>query len=171
MTLMNNYSLGCACALTILLLTSCAHSNENLLHKMSKIKEIGDESPGRALVMLDSLEFEIRNKNIYIQNKYDLLRIRLNDKANNLPSSDRIIKRLVEYFEEGGSARDKQEVYYYAGSTYRDLHDTPKSLEYFFKSLDYAIENEESDHIMLRNTYSNLNHLYYLVQNYTDALK
>ena len=168
---MNNYSLGCACALTILLLTSCAHSNENLLHKMSKIKEIGDESPGRALVMLDSLEFEIRNKNIYIQNKYDLLRIRLNDKANNLPSSDRIIKRLVEYFEEGGSALDKQEVYYYAGSTYRDLHDTPRSLEYFFKSLNYAIENKESDHIMLRNTYSNLNHLYYLVQNYTDALK
>ena len=138
---------------------------------MSKIKEIGDESPGRALVMLDSLEFEIRNKNIYIQNKYDLLRIRLNDKANNLPSSDRIIKRLVEYFEEGGSALDKQEVYYYAGSTYRDLHDTPRSLEYFFKSLNYAIENKESDHIMLRNTYSNLNHLYYLVQNYTDALK
>lgn len=171
MTLMNNYSLGCACALTILLLTSCAHSNENLLHKMSQIKEIGDESPGRALVMLDSLEFEIRNKNIYIQNKYDLLRIRLNDKANNLPSSDRIIKRLVEYFEEGGSALDKQEVYYYAGSTYRDLHDTPRSLEYFFKSLNYAIENKESDHIMLRNTYSNLNHLYYLVQNYTDALK
>ena len=171
MTLMNNYSLGCACALTILLLTSCAHSNENLLHKMSKIKEIGDESPGRALVMLDSLEFEIRNKNIYIQNKYDLLRIRLNDKANNLPSSDRIIKRLIEYFEEEGSTLEKQEVYYYAGSTYRDLHDTPRSLEYFFKSLDYAIENKESDHIMLRNTYSNLNHLYYLVQNYTDALK
>ena len=138
---------------------------------MELIKEIGNETPLKALVMLDSLEFEIRDKNNYTQNKYDLLRIRLNDKADNLPTSDNIIKRLMKYFEEEGSIPDKQEVYYYAGSTYRDLQDTPRALEYFFKSLDYAIDNKECDPIMLRNTYSNLNYLYYQVQNYTDALK
>ena len=168
---MNKYSSRCICTLTTLLLLSCANPNKSPLDKMEQIKEIGNETPLKALVMLDSLEFEIRDKNNYTQNKYDLLRIRLNDKADNLPTSDNIIKRLMEYFEEEGSIPDKQEVYYYAGSTYRDLQDTPRALEYFFKSLDYAIDNKECDPIMLRNTYSNLNNLYYQVQNYTDALK
>ena len=174
-TTMTKYSSRCICTLTTLLLLSCTNSctnpNKSPLDKMELIKEIGNETPLKALVMLDSLEFEIRDKNNYTQNKYDLLRIRLNDKADNLPTSDNIIKRLMEYFEEEGSIPDKQEVYYYAGSTYRDLQDTPRALEYFFKSLDYAIDNKECDAIMLRNTYSNLNHLYYQVQNYTDALK
>ena len=168
---MNNFSFRCICALTTLLLISCANSNKSPLNKMEQIKEIGNETPQKALVMLDSLEIEIRDKNDYTQNKYDLLRIRLNDKADNLPTSDNIIKRLMEYFEKEGSAQEKQEVYYYAGSTYRDLQDTPRALEYFFKSLDYAIDNKECDPIMLRNTYSNLIYLYYRVQNYNDALK
>ena len=176
-TTMSKYSSRCICTLTTLLLLSCTNSctnpNKSPLDKMELIKEIGNETPLKALVMLDSLEFEIRDKNNYTQNKYDLLRIRLNDKADNLPTSDNIIKikRLMKYFEEEGSIPDKQEVYYYAGSTYRDLQDTPRALEYFFKSLDYAIDNKECDPIMLRNTYSNLNYLYYQVQNYTDALK
>ena len=63
---------------------------------MERIKEIGNENPKMALVMLDSLEADIRNESDYAKNKYDLLRIRLNDKAENMPSSDIMIKRLMK---------------------------------------------------------------------------
>lgn len=98
-----------------------------------------------------------------------MLHIRLCDKADVNPTSDIKIKNLVEYFERHGSATEKQEVYYYAGSIYHDLQDTPRALENFFKSIDCATDNGDCDSIMLRNTYSNLSFLQYRVQNYAEA--
>ena len=92
---MNNYIMHCICLLITLLIMSCSNSNDNPLDKMEQIKEIGNENPKQALAMLDSIEIEIRDKNDYTKNKYDLLRIRLNDKADNMPTSDKIIKRLM----------------------------------------------------------------------------
>ena len=158
------------CLIAILLMASC--SNEGILEKMEQIKTFGNYDPEKALVMLDSLELEVRDKGEYVRNKYDLLRIRLHDKADHMPSSDMMIKKLVAYFEEKGSVPEKQEVYYYAGSTYRDLQDTPSALENFFKSLDFALDHpKECDPIMLRNTYSNLNWLFFRVQDYPNAAK
>ena len=153
--------------LVIFELVAC--SNNHSLGKLDQIKTIGDRNPDKAIVMLDSLEIGIRDECEYVKHKYDLLRIRLNDKAYKTPTSDIMIKQLMEYFEKEGSTAEKQEVYFYAGSTYRDLQDAPRALEHFFKSLDYALEYESCDSIMLRNTYSNLNYLYYRVQNYSDA--
>jgi DNA-binding NarL/FixJ family response regulator len=156
--------------LVALLVASC--SGEGIIEKMEQIKTVGNHNPELALTMLDSLELDIRDEGEYARNKYDLLRIRLHDKANHMPGSDLMIKGLVAYFEESGSISDKQEVYYYAGSTYRDLQDTPRALENFFKSLDIALEyDKECDPIMLRNTYSNLNWLFFRVQDYPNAAK
>ena len=158
------------CLLAILLMASC--SNDGIIEKMEQIKTVGNHDPETALTMLDSLELDVRDGGEYVRNKYDLLRIRLHDKANHMPSSDLMIKGLVAYFEDNGSIPDKQEVYYYAGSTYRDLQDTPSALENFFKSLDFALDHpKECDPIMLRNTYSNLHYLFYMVKDYPDALE
>jgi len=158
------------CILTLLVIIFSACSKQNILDELEHIKFIGNDNPQKALAMLDSLEFDIRESNDYIRSKYDLLRIRLNDKADYHPNSDIVIKRLVEYFEKEGSLSEKQEVYFYAGSVYRDLQDTPRALEYFFKSLDFSNNNKDCDSIMLRNTYSNLHYLQYRVQNYNDAV-
>ena len=158
------------CATCLCLLFSC--SDKRALEDYEKIKKIGDEDPSYALPMLDSLEIEIREQSDYVRNKYDLLRIRLNDKAFNTAKSDLMIKKLLNYFEDKGSLLEKQEVTYYAGSVYRDLQDAPRSMEYFLKSLEYAQKDgRDCDSIMMRNAYSNLNDLYYRVQNYDDAIK
>lgn len=167
---MNNYFWWICIPITLLLI-SCSNYYDSSLDRMERIKEIGNENPKMALVMLDSLEADIRNESDYVKNKYDLLKIRLNDKAENMPSSDIMIRRLIKYFEERGSISEKQEVYYYAGSIYRDLQDTPRALEYFFRSRDLAIDHKECDHIMLRNTYSNLQYIFYMVQDYPNAVE
>ena len=158
------------CTFGMLFLFSCSEEQHSL-EELERIKMIGDDNPKKALAMLDSLKIGIREESDYVRNKYDLLQIRLNDKADNMPNSDIMIKNLISYFEENGSMLDKQEVYYYAGSVYRDLQDTPRSLEYFLKSIEYTINGNGCDSIMLRNAYSNLNDLYYKVQNYNDAVK
>ena len=154
----------------VLLLAAC--SRDRSLGRMEQIKALGDRNPNQALAMLDSLEVVVRGENEYVKSKYDLLRIRLNDKAYKTPTSDIMIKKLVNYFENNGTVADKQEVHHYAGSTYRDLQDTPRALEHFFKSLEYAQSTpRECDSVMLCNTYSNINYLEYKVQNYNEALK
>ena len=164
------YFIQMLCATCLCMLFSCSDKRD--LGDYEIIKMIGDEDPGHALVMLDSLEIEIREKSDYVQHKYDLLRIRLNDKAFNVATSDLMIKKLLNYFEDNGSTLEKQEVTYYAGSVYRDLQDGPRSMEYFLKSLEYAQNSDGNcDSIMMRNAYSNLNDLYYKVQNYDNAIK
>ena len=149
---MNKVLVHCIWSLLAIVATAC--SKQTVLDDLEHIKSVGNENPQTALVMLD----------------YDLLRIRLNDKADNTPNSDIIIKRLIGYFEREGTQIEKQEVYYYAGSVYRDLQDTPQALEYFFKSLDFAQNNKDCDSTMLQNAYSNLCYLQYRVQNYDDAV-
>lgn len=155
-------------ALFVLVLVSC--SADPSLEKMEHIKSVGNGNPKLALIMLDSLELDVRESSEYVQNKYILLKVRLEDKADILPSSDIKIKRLLKYFEEEGTSEEKQEVYYYAGSVYRDLQDTPRALANFFKSIDYAEICSNCDSAMLRNTYSNLCFLQFRVQNYEEAI-
>jgi len=167
---MSNNSFLCIIAALLLVFTSCSN-RDYLLNEMERIREIGNENPGTAISMLDSLQMDIRGSNQYVRAKYDLLKIRLDYKADNVvPSSDIVIKNLVQYFEKEGSQTEKQEASYYAGLVYRDLHDTPRSLDFFLKSIEHANQGDRCDSILLRNAYSNLNYLYYGVQNFEDAV-
>ena len=154
----------------VLVLSSCVRHDEALLSRLEEIKEVGNEEPKLAMKMLDSLQNEMDKADQYIWNKYELLSIRLQDKAYILSKSATPIMRLVRYFEKHGNMAEMQEAYYYAGSAYRDLQDTPKGLEYFLKSVDCCEKGEEIDSVILRNAYGQLSVLYYNVQDYTNAL-
>lgn len=152
-----------------LVLSSCVRHDEALLSRLQEIKEVGNVEPKLAMKMLDSLQNEMDKADQYIWNKYELLSIRLQDKAYILSKSATPIMRLVRYFEKHGSMAEKQEAYYYAGSAYRDLQDTPKGLEFFLKSVDCCGKGEEIDSLILRNAYGQLNVLYYNVQDYLNS--
>lgn len=150
----------------------CISCKDNsLLSKMDQIKTVGDENPALAMKMLDSIYVDARNASEYAMMKYDLLKIRLEDKSYIPHTSNRVIENLVKYFEDNGTIKDKQEAYYYAGSVYRDLDDTPRGIENFYKSIEAVRDKRECDSIILRNAYSNLYYLLVNVQDYNNALK
>lgn len=157
-------------ALLLPLLLACC-KDDSLLNKMEQIKRIGNEQLELAICMLDSLKMEVNNASEYDRMKFELLTIRLNDKADILHTSDVQIKTLVKYFEQKGTMQEKQEVHYYAGSVYRDLDDAPRAIEHFLSSLNYGEKATLCDSLTLRNTYSNLQYIYYRVQDYIDALE
>ena len=156
-------------AIISFLCISC--KDNSLLSKMDQIKTVGDENPALALKMLDSIYVDARNASEYTIMKYDLLKIRLEDKSYIPHTSNKVIENLVKYFEDNGTIKDKQEVYYYAGSVYRDLDDTPRGIENFYKSIEAVRDKRECDSIILRNAYSNLYYLFVNVQDYNNALK
>lgn len=121
--------------------------------------------------MLDSLEAIIPYQPVGVMNKFFLVRLRVQDKAYITHQSDLMTKKLLDYYENKGTDSEKQEVYFYAGSVYRDLHDTPMSMEYFLKSVEIAEEKPSLDSVMLKNAYSNLFYLFYDVQDYANAYK
>lgn len=154
---MSKYLIIC---ISLLLTIACQSQEGELLQEFEEIKELGNSDPQLALKRLDSLPFNKETLSTYLQSKYELLRVRLNDKAYITPSTDKTIKELVTYFDKHGTATEMQEAHFYAGSVYRDLRDTPRALEQFLKSMDIAENSEEKDSILLRNTYSNLCYLF-----------
>lgn len=148
---------------------SCDNNSSKVSNKIDYIKSIGDTNPSLAMSMLDSLDINIRNQPERVIKKFDLLRLRVQDKAYITATSDIATKQLVTYFEKNGTALEKQEAYFYAGSVYRDLQDTPRALKYFFKALEIAENSKQFDTVMQRNTFSNLHYLYFNVQDYPKA--
>lgn len=148
---------------------SCDNNSSRVSNKIDYIKSIGDTNPSLAMSMLDSLDINIRNQPERVIKKFDLLRLRVQDKAYITATSDIAAKQLVTYFEKNGTALEKQEAYFYAGSVYRDLQDTPRALKYFFKALEIAENSKQFDTVMQRNTFSNLHYLYFNVQDYPKA--
>lgn len=148
---------------------SCDNNSSKVSNKIDYIKSIGDTNPSLAMSMLDSLDINIRNQPERVIKKFDLLKLRVQDKAYITATSDIAAKQLVTYFEENGTALEKQEAYFYAGSVYRDLQDTPRALKYFFKALEIAENSKQFDTVMQRNTFSNLHYLYFNVQDYPKA--
>ena len=151
------------------LVLSCGRNNTIEL-EIDRIRHQGDSDPLNALSKLDSLEKVADYTSEYEKRKAQLLRIRLKDKACILASSDKGVKELIKYFGNKGTNTEKQEVYYYAGSVYRDLMDFPRSIEYFLLSIEFG-EKENKDSLMLRNCFSQLHGLYIRVQDYAHALQ
>ena len=159
------------CLLLLASFVTCTdYGSDREISRMDVIKQLGNSHPQLALASYDSLKDEFTKGSTYVRNKYTLLGIHLRDKAELLHTSDSCIRRLVPYFEKKGTIREMQEVYYYAGSVYRDLQDTPRSLEYFLKSAA-CTEKGEADSVMLRNCYSQLCAMYTKVQDYGNALQ
>ena len=52
-----------------------------MTHKIEEIKEVGDSNPTLALTMLDSLDVIIPNQSAAVINQFNLMRLRLQDKA------------------------------------------------------------------------------------------
>lgn len=144
--------------------------HEDISDRMDYIKYIGNSDAKLAMRMLDSLECDVKKLDEPLRYKLYLLKVRFSDKADIMPTSDLNICRILSYYEKNGSALEKQEAYYYAGSVYRDLQDAPRALENFYQSIMWAEEaGSTCDSLMLRNTYSNLNYQYGLVQDYSNA--
>ena len=79
----------------VLVLSSCVRHDEALLNRLQEIKEVGNVEPKLAMKMLDSLQNEMDKADRYIWNKYELLSIRLHDKADIPATTDTPINRLV----------------------------------------------------------------------------
>lgn len=161
----------CLLLTTILSIISCSKSTDTgLLSRLSDIQAMGDSCPLKAILRLDSIKPLFEEETEYARNKMSLLDIRLHDKAFIAHTNDSTIKAVCRFFENQGSARDKQEAYYYMGSVYRDLKDYPNAVTYYLKSNEMFENSKNTDPAIFKVSCIQLSVLYRKQFNYTEAL-
>ena len=164
------------CFLYAYLFLSCVicgcndYNNEVLLNRLISVQNEGDTCPYNALERYDSLGAIFEHENEYLRSKYALLGVRLRDKAFITHTNDSVINLLYDYFINDGNRCEKQEVCYYMGSVYRDLHDTPRAVKYFLEAIQVAETEANIDSAILVASYSQLSNIYIKIFNYDEAL-
>ena len=164
------------CFLYAYLFLSCVicgcndYNNEVLLNRLISVQNEGDTCPYNALERYDSLGAIFEHENEYLRSKYALLGVRLRDKAFITHTNDSVINLLYDYFINDGNSCEKQEVCYYMGSVYRDLHDTPRAVKYFLEAIQVAETETNIDSAILVASYSQLSNIYIKIFNYDEAL-
>ena len=154
------------CLFVLLMVVGCQHH-----YQYPPILQEADSlcvaQPDSAIALLKSISAEMQQVPGYVQKRYHLLTIKANDKAYINHTSDSLILSLVDYYEHGGDKDFLGEAYYYAGSTYRDLGDAPRALEYYQKALDAMPGNENLK--VKSKVYAQMGYLFRLQKLYNES--
>ena len=163
------YSLFIPLLFLIFLVPSC--SKNDVEDKLTSIQDTIEDNPQKALSMLDSIEEQVAGESEFLNIKYDLLRIIINEELQLSCSLQGDIMQYVATIEKEGSEIEKQKAYYCAGIVFRDMNDFSRSLLYFGQSLSIAENNEQSDSFLAGKTSSMLFDIYFNASDYSNALK
>ena len=137
-----------------------------VLHEADSLINVNADS---ALSMLKHLEADTASWTKAARMYHQLLTVKASDKAYHLQTSDSLMLQVLHYYEDGGDKRLLPEAYYYMGSTYRDLNDAPRALDYYQKAID-AMPGDENLRVKSK-VYAQMGTLFIYQDLYSEALK
>lgn len=123
--------------------------------------------PDSAIALLEGLKADSPQWDKATQMYYSLLTVKARDKAYITHTSDSLMLSVLNYYEHGGDKRLLPEAYYYMGSTYRDMNDAPRALEYYQKALEVMPEGASP---LRRYVNNQMGWLFYRQKLYDEAL-
>lgn len=135
---------------------------------LQRVDSLTYVNPQIALQMLDSIRDEMTKAEEPILRYYQLLTVKAQDKGYITHTSDSLMLTLVDYYEHKGDKSLLPEAYYYLGSTYRDMKDAPRALEYYQNAL--TVMGEEGDLKIKSPVYAQMGDLFHRQYLYDNAL-
>lgn len=124
---------------------------------LAEVNELASVSPRRAMEKLDSVDYSSLSGRD--RHYYDLMSVKVRDKAYITHESDSLILDVIGYYESHKSGEIYPEALYYGGRVYSDLGDYPTALSYFQRALDEKCHNLDVRSKMLSQTSRLLNTL------------
>ena len=161
--------------LILLILTSCAGNRkyDDLMQRADSIMNVNDDSAKVAIRMLDGVKSQLSEFTKKQRMRYELLRHKAMNKACITFTSDSVMKEVVDYYEDHGSANQRMLANYVLGCVYRDMHEVPLALEYYNKATEQADTTAaDCDYGTLYRVYSQMGFLFskqYLPYQLLDA--
>ena len=161
--------------LILLILASCAGNRkyDDLMLRADSIMDVDDDSATVAIRMLDDVKPQLPEFSQSQKMRYELLRHKAMNKACITFTSDSVMKEVVDYYEDHGSANQRMLANYVLGCVYRDMHEVPLALEYYNKATEQADTTAaDCDYGTLYRVYSQMGFLFskqYLPYQLLDA--
>ena len=149
--------------LILLILTSCAGNRkyDDLMQRADSIMNVNDDSAKVAIRMLDGVKSQLPEFTQAQKMRYELLRHKAMNKACITFTSDSVMKEVVDYYEDHGSANERMLANYVLGCVYRDIHEVPLALEYYNKATEQADTTAaDCDYGTLYRVYSQMGFLF-----------
>lgn len=146
-----------------MILTSCAGNRkyDDLMQRADSIMNVNDDSAKVAIRMLDGVKSQLPEFSQSQKMHYELLRHKAMNKACITFTSDSVMKEVVDYYEDHGSANQRMLANYVLGCVYRDLHEAPMALEYYNKATEQADTTAaDCDNGTLYRVYSQMGFLF-----------
>lgn len=123
---------------TLISVASCKKKTEEEKAQIQTAINIVNRKPNVALAILDDLKPASKKWNESDKMQFELLRVEAHDKNFDKQKSDSLMQKLVAYYDEHGNRNERMTAYYYMGSCYRDLGETPLALEWYCKAYEIA---------------------------------
>ena len=161
--------------LILLILTSCAGNRkyDDLMKRADSIMNVNDDSAKVAIRMLDGIKPQLPEFSQSQKMRYELLRHKAMNKACITFTSDSVMKKVVDYYDNHGSANERMLANYVLGCVYRDMYEAPMALEYYNKATEQADTTAaDCDYGTLYRVYSQMGFLFskqYLPYQLLDA--
>lgn len=149
--------------LIIMLLASCAGNRkyDDLMQRADSIMDADDDSATVAIRMLDGIKPQLPEFSQSQKMRYELLRHKAMNKACITFTSDSVMKEVVDYYDNHGSANERMLANYVLGCVYRDMHEAPMALEYYNKATEQADTTAaDCDYGTLYRVYSQMGFLF-----------
>lgn len=149
--------------LIIMLLASCAGNRkyDDLMQRADSIMNVNDDSAKVAIRMLDGVKSQLSEFTKKQRMRYELLRHKAMNKACITFTSDSVMKEVVDYYDNHGSANERMLANYVLGCVYRDMHEVPMALEYYNKATEQADTTAaDCDYGTLYRVYSQMGFLF-----------
>ena len=161
--------------LILLILASCAGNRkyDDLMLRADSIMDVDDDSATVAIRMLDGVKPQLPEFSQSQKMRYELLRHKAMNKACITFTSDSVMKEVVDYYDNHGSANERMLANYVLGCVYRDIHEAPMALEHYNKATEQAdTTSADCDYGTLYRVYSQMGILFskqYLPYQLLDA--
>lgn len=123
-------------ALLIAVFMGC--SNREAAGQLETISRMADENPKSALAMLKQYEQEVPHWSKRDRMHYELVKLKSQNKADVVFSSDSIAKQVAEYYSRKGTDNERMLAYYLLGRVYSDMGEAPQALQAFYDAIECA---------------------------------
>ena len=130
--------------------------------ELQAVSEIINDHPDSALVLLDSMEVKKATWNKDARMRYDLLRLKAQNKAGVLFSSDSLAKTLTDYFDRHGNSNDQMLAHYLLGRAYHEHGEAPMALQCYQEAAERADTTAaDCDYRQLSRVYGQMADIFY----------
>ena len=162
--------------LTILSLTACTGGDEETIAMLDRAEALMEDNPDSAYTLLyniDSLRMESDDAPSSLRARYYLLLGTAMNKTDRPMAFDSLFQHtVVDYYDRHGSRNDQMRARYILGSICRDMHDSPRAIEWYLSAADRADTlSSDCDYLTLMRIYGQMAEVYLRQQMAQDYIE